>query len=55
MLETDWEQNEAGTVFRMSVATVTASLAAKISLHNNNNNVHLSCARQRPERSRDTY
>ena len=22
---------------------------------NNNNNVHLSCAHQRPERSRDTY
>ena len=22
---------------------------------NNNNNVHLSCARQRPERSHDTY
>ena len=23
--------------------------------HNNNNNVHLSCAHQRPERSNDTY
>ena len=23
--------------------------------HNNNNNVHLSCAHQRPERSHDTY
>ena len=25
------------------------------SLNNNNNNVHLSCAHQRPERSHDTY
>ena len=24
-------------------------------LNNNNNNVHLSCAHQRPERSHDTY
>ena len=23
--------------------------------HNNNNNVHLSCAHQRPEHSQDTY
>ena len=26
-----------------------------VTLNNNNNNVHLSCADQRPERSRDTY
>ena len=26
-----------------------------IVVNNNNNNVHLSCAHQRPERSHDTY
>ena len=31
------------------------STGTRMDLYNNNNNVHFSCTRQRPERSHDTY
>ena len=48
-------------LFNMNNTNPEAPLAFKVLIlfitlfNNNNNNVHLSCAHQRPERSHDTY
>ena len=41
--------------YEVNIFTVLAIIYHRFHVDNNNNNVHLSCAHQRPERSHDTY